>query len=117
MTYIDIQIKPLFVVVIALAVFIIAMVINNYNIPQTLANKGNNNSSDKQPQQQQDFTICVNKSMDKILNGDLNFSDPDPISHCFDQFLKGKINNGNGTNNNGGNNDNNLNNNSSFSNV
>jgi hypothetical protein len=116
MTYINIQIKPLFVVV-ALAVFLIAMVINNYNMPQTLANKGNNNSSDKQPQQQQDFTICVNKSMDKILNGDLNFSDPDPISHCFDQFLKSKINNGNGTTNNGGNNDNNLNNNSSFSNV
>lgn len=116
MTYINIQIKPLFVVV-ALAVFLIAMVINNYNMPQTLANKGNNNSSDKQLQQQQDFTICVNKSMDKILNGDLNLSDPDPISHCFDQFLKSKINNGNGTTNNGGNNDNKLNNNSSFSKV
>jgi hypothetical protein len=113
MTHINIQIKPLFVIVIALAGFLIALVIN-YNMPQSLANKGNNNSSDKQPQQQQDFTICVNKSMDKILNGDLNFSDPDPISHCFDQFLKSKINNGNGTNNNGGNNDNHLNNNYSY---
>jgi hypothetical protein len=117
MTNINIQIKPLLVVVVATAVFLIAMVINNYNNPQSLADKGNNNLSDKQPKQQQDFTICVNKSMDKILNGDLNFSDPDPISHCFDQFLKRKINNGNGTNNNRGNNDNNLNNNSSFSNV
>ena len=119
MTNINIQIKPLFVVVVATAVFLITMVINNYNNPQSLADKGNhNNSNDKQLRQQQDFTICVNKSMDKILNGYLNFSDPDPISHCFDQFLKSKINNGNGTNNNnGGNNDNNFNNNSSFSNV
>ena len=117
MTNINIQIKPLFVVIIALAVFLIAMAINNYNISQSLADKSNNNSSGKQPQQQQDFTLCVNKSMDKILSGDLNFSDPDPISHCFDQFLKSKINNGNGTNNNGGNNHNDLNNNSSFSNV
>jgi len=83
-------------------------------MPQSLADKSNNNSSGKQPQQQQDFTLCVNKSMDKILNGNLNFSDPDPISHCFDQFLKSKINNGNGTNNHGGNNDNNLNNNYSY---
>jgi hypothetical protein len=111
MNNINIQIKPLLVVIIALAVFFIAMIINNYNMPQSLAVKGINNST----RQQQDFTMCVNKSMDKIMNGDLNFSDPDPISHCFDQFLKSKINNG--TNNNGGNNDNNLNNNSSFSNV
>ena len=113
MNNINIQIKPLLVVIIALAVFFIAMIINNYNMPQSLAVKGINNST----RQQQDFTMCVNKSMDKIMNGDLNFSDPDPISHCFDQFLKSKINNGNGTTNNGGNNDNNLNNNSSFSNV
>jgi hypothetical protein len=117
MTNTNIQIKPFFVVIIALAVFLIAIAINNYNMPKSLAEKSNNNSSDKQPQQQQDFALCVNKSMDKILNGYLNFSDPDPISHCFDQFLKSKINNGNGTNNNGGNNGNNLNNNSSFSNV
>jgi len=118
MTNINIQIKPFFVVIIALALFfLIAMAINNYNMPQSLADKSNNNSSDKQPQQQQDFTSCINKSMEKILNGYLNFSDPNPISHCFDQIFKSKINNGNGTNNNGGNNDNNLNNNSSFSNV
>jgi hypothetical protein len=118
MTNINIQIKPLFVVIIALSVFLIALIVNNYTMPQSLAlDKGNTNSSDKQLRQQQDFTVCVNKSMDKILNGYLNFSDPDPISHCFDQFLKNNINKGNGTNNNGGNNDNNLNNNSSFSNV
>jgi hypothetical protein len=110
LTNINIQIKAFFVVIIALAVFLIAMAINNYNMPQSLADKSNNNSSE-----QQNFTLCVNKSMDKMLNGYLNFSDPDPISHCFDQFLKSKINNGNGTNNNGGNNVNNLN--SSFSNV
>ena len=99
---------------IALAVILIGMIISNYNVPQSLADKGNTNSSDKQLRQQQDFTACVNASMDKIMNGILNFSDPDPISHCFDQFLKSNINKGNGT---GGNNDNNSNNNSSFSNV
>ena len=102
---------------IALAVPLIGMITNNYDMAKSVVDKGNNNLSDKQLGQQQNFTACVNKSMDKILNGYLNFSDPDPISHCFDQFLKSKINNGNGTNNNGGNNDNNLNNNSSFSNV
>ncbi len=56
--------------------------------------------------------------MDKILNGNLNFSDPDPISHCYDQLFNGTVNNGNGTENKGGgNNDNNLSNNSSFANV
>ena len=86
-------------------------------MPQSFAYKGNNSTSEKQPGQQQDFSTCVNKSMDKILNGSLNFSDPDPVFHCFDQFFKNNVNNGNGTNNNGGNNDNNLNNNSSFANV
>jgi len=117
MTRINIQIKPLIVVMIAPAVLLIGMITNNYNMAQSLVDKGNNNLSDKQLRQQQDFTACVNKSMDKILNGYLNFSDPDPISHCFDQFLKSNINKGNGTNNNGGNNDNNSNNNSSLSNV
>ncbi len=115
MTGINIQIKPLIVVMIALAVLLIGMITNNYNMAQSLVDKGNNNLSDKQLRQQQDFTACVNKSMDKILNGYLNFSDPDPISHCFDQFINS--NKGNGTNNNGGNNGNNSNNNSSFSNV
>ena len=117
MTRINIQIKPLIVVMIALAV-LIGMITNNYDMAKSVVDKGNNNLSDKQLRQQQDFSACVNKSMDKILNGYLNFSDPDPISHCFDQFLKSNINNNNGTNNNGGgNNDNNSNNNSSFSNV
>jgi hypothetical protein len=63
---------------------------------------------------QQDLTTCISKSMDKILNGYLNFSDADAVSHCFEQF-KNNINNGNSTNNNGGGNNNNLNNNPSFS--
>ena len=66
------------------------------------------------PGQQQDFSTCISKSMDKMLNGYLNFSDPDPVSHCFEQFSKNNINNRNDTNNGGGNN-NNLNNNPSFS--
>ena len=94
---------------------VIAIIINNYNMPSLMADKG---SSHKQPLQQQDFATCVNKSMDKILNGNLNFSDPDPISHCYDQLFNGTVNNGNGTENKGdGNNDNNLSNNSSFANV
>jgi hypothetical protein len=117
MTRINIQIKPLIVVMIALAVPLIGMITNNYDTAKSVVDKGNNNLSDKQLGQQQNFTACVNKSMDKILNGYLNFSDPDPISHCFDQFLKSNIDKGNGTNNNGGNNDNNTNNNSSFFNV
>jgi hypothetical protein len=117
MTRINIQIKPLIVVMIALAVPLIGMITNNYDMAKSVVDKGNNNLSDKQLGQQQNFTACVNKSMDKILNGYLNFSDPDPVSHCFDQFLKSNIDKGNGTNNNGGNNDNNTNNNSSFFNV
>jgi hypothetical protein len=68
--------------------------------------------------QQQDLSTCISKSMDKMLNGYLNFSNTDPVSHCFEQFFKNNINNGNGTNNSGGgnnNNNNNLNNNPSFS--
>ena len=109
----NIPIKPLIIVMIA--VLVIAIIINNYNMPSSMADKG---SSHKQPRQQQDFATCVNKSMDKILNGNLNFSDPDPISHCYDQLFNGTVNNGNGTENKGGgNNDNNLSNNSSFANV
>jgi len=67
------------------------------------------------PGQQQDLSTCISKSMDKMLNDYLNFSDPDPISHCFQQFSKNNINNGNGTNNSGGGSNNNLNNNPSFS--
>jgi len=117
-TNVNIQIKHLVLVPIVLAVFLIAISINNYSMPQSLASKGNNSTGEKQSvQQQQDFNTCVNKSMDKLLNGFLNFSDPDPVSHCFDQFFKNNTNNGNSTNNNGGSNNNNLNNNSSFANV
>jgi hypothetical protein len=117
MTDINIQIKHLVLVTIVLAVFLIGISINNYNMPQSLALKGNNSTDERQSaQQQQDFNTCVNKSMDKLLNGFLNFSDPDPVSHCFDQFFKNNINNGNGTNNNGRGNNNNLNNNSGLAN-
>jgi hypothetical protein len=108
----NIPIKPLIIVMIA--ILVIAIIISNYNMPSLMADKG---SSHKQPLQE-DFATCVNKSMDKILNGNLNFSDPDPISHCYDQLFNGTVNNGNGTENKGGgNNDNNLSNNSSFANV
>ena len=117
MTKINIQIKHLILVTIVLAVLAIIITINNYNMPQSLASKGNNSTGEKQSGQQQDFSSCINKSMDKLLNGFLNFSDPDPVFHCFDQFFKNNINNGNGTNNNGGNNNNNLYNNSNFANV
>jgi hypothetical protein len=83
-----------------------------------LADNRNNSSSHKQTQHQhqQDFSTCVNKSLDKLLNGYLNFSDPDPISHCYDQLFKVDVNNGNATQNNGGGN-NNIMDNSTFSNV
>ncbi|MGC2573902.1 MAG: hypothetical protein WA364_20490 [Candidatus Nitrosopolaris sp.] len=117
MTNVNIQIKHLVLVTIVLAVFLIAISINNYNMPRSLASKGNNSTGEKQSeQQQQDFNTCVNKSMDKLLNGFLNFSDPDPVSHCFDQFFKNNINNGNATNNNNGGGNNNPNNNSSLAN-
>jgi hypothetical protein len=67
------------------------------------------------PGQQQDLSRCISKSMDNLLNGYLNFSNPDAVSHCFEQFFKSNINNGNGTNNSGGGNNNNLNNNPGFS--
>jgi hypothetical protein len=111
MTATNIPIKPLIIVMIA--AFLIAIIINNYNMPRSIADKG---SSHKQPVHQQDFATCVNKSIDKILNGYLNFSDPDPISHCYDQLFKDSLNNGNGTRNNGGGN-NNIMDNSTFSNV
>jgi hypothetical protein len=105
------MIKPLLLAMIA--VLMIAMIINNYRMPQSLADKGNNSSSHK-PQHQQDFSTCVNKFLDNVLNDYLNFSDPDPISHCYDQSFKGSINNGNGTQNNGEGN-NNIMDNSTFS--
>jgi len=112
MTMKKISIKPLIKVIIGVLLF--AFIMNNYNMPQSVARNG---SGHKQAQHQQDFSKCINKSLDKMMNGYLNFSDPDPISHCYDQLL----NNGNETNNNGGgsggNGNNNLNNNSSFTNV
>ncbi len=113
----DISIKPL-VIVIFLAVLLIAMTIGNCYVSQSFADRSGNNTHRKQAGQQQDFSTCVDKTMNNMLNGDLNFSDPDPISHCFDLLLKGKVSNGNATNDNGsGNNGNNLDNNSTFSNV
>ena len=83
MTEINIQIKHLILVTIALSVLLIAISVNNYNMPQSLASKGNNSTGEKQSEQQQDFNTCVNKSMDKLLNGFLNFSDPDrDFSSC-----------------------------------
>ena len=114
MTRINIQIKPILVVMIA--VLMIFMIINNYKMQQLLADNHNNSSSHKQTQHQQDFSTCVNKSLDKLLNGYLNFSDPDPISHCYDQLFKGNISNGNGTQSNDRGNNNILDN-STFSNV
>jgi hypothetical protein len=104
----NILIRPLMILMIA--VLVIAIIINNYNAPRSIAVLGH-----KQPVRHQDFATCVNKSIDKILNGYLNFSDPDPISHCYDQLFNGNVNNRNETENKG--NNNNLNDNSSFANV
>jgi hypothetical protein len=101
-------IRPLMILLIA--ILVTAVMINNYNTPRSIAAL-----SHKQPARQQDFATCVNKSIDKILNGYLNFSDPDPISHCYDQLFNGNVNNKNGTENKG--NNNNLSDNSSFANV
>jgi len=87
-----ISIKPLIVLIIAVLVLFF---INNYSMPQSVTGNG---SGHKQARHQQDFSTCINKSLNKIMNGYLNFSDPDPISHCYDQLL----NNDNATNNNGG---------------
>jgi hypothetical protein len=100
-----------------IAILLIGMMINSYNMPLSLADRGNSSTKHKQLRHQQDFSTCVNKSLDKILNGYLNFSDPDPISHCYDQLFKGNLNNGNGTQNNGGSNNNNMIDNSTFSSV
>jgi hypothetical protein len=114
MTELGFSIKPL-VVVFFLSVLIISMIISYCYVSQSFADSRGNNTHQKQAVQQQDFSTCVDNAMNKMLNGDLNFSDPDPISHCFNLLPKG---NGNATNNNGGgNNDNNLTNNSTFSNV
>src|SRR5438132_4640910 len=111
MTTINIQIKPILVVMIA--VLLVAMIIYNYNMPHSLADKA---SKHKPTRHQQDFSTCVNKSLDKLLNGYLNFSDPDPISHCYNQLFNGNIDNGDGTQSNGRAN-NNIMDNSTFSNV
>jgi hypothetical protein len=105
----SIGVKPLLVVII---MFIIVFAVTNYTMQELLARKGNDHHGKKQSQAQQD-SMCVNKSLDKILNGYLNFSDPDPISHCFNS----SVNNGNGTQNNGGSNNNDMIDNSTFSNV
>jgi hypothetical protein len=100
------------------SILLIAMIISNYYVSQSFADKSDTNTNQTQAGRQQDFSTCVDNAMNKISNGYFNFSDPDPISHCFDLLLKGKMANGNSTNNNGGgNNGNNLENNSTFSNV
>ncbi len=109
MTRETIELKPL--IVAGIIALLIVITTSNYTLPQLLAHKKQDNN--KQPQHQQEFTKCVNKSLDKILNSFLNFSDPDPVSHCFDQPFNGKLNNGNGTQNNGGS----IMDNSTFSNV
>ncbi len=109
----DSSIKRL-VLVTFIVVLIIAMTITNRYVSQSFADRRDNNTHQKQSGQQQDFGTCVDNAMNKMLNGDLNFSDPDPISHCFNLFQG----NGNATNNNdGGNNGNNFSSNSTFSNV
>lgn len=117
MAGISASIKSL-VLVSFFSVLIITMIIGNYYVSQSFADKRDNNTNQTQAGRQQDFSTCIDNATNKMLNGSFSFSDPDPISHCFDLFLKGKMANGNSTNNNGGsNNGNNLENNSTFSNV
>jgi hypothetical protein len=104
------QTKLWIFVIMALAVVLITT--SNYQIPQLVAHKSKNNADKNQ---QHDLMECLDKSMQNLLNGDMNFSNADPISHCFDQPFKNKANN-NGTNNGGGNN-NDINNDSTFYNV
>jgi hypothetical protein len=99
--------------IIILAVIITISTMNYYSIPQLAAHKIKN--SENKTQQPQDLMTCMNKSMQSLLNGDLNFSNPDPMSHCFDQLFKNHGTNGN--NNNNGSNNNNLDRNSTFYNV
>ena len=102
------------VLVTFLVVLMIAMTTTNCYVSQSFADRRGNNTHQKQSGQQ-DLSTCINNAMNKMLNGDFNFSDPDPISHCFNQLLKG---NGNATNNyGGGNNGNNFENNSTFSKI
>jgi hypothetical protein len=84
----------------------VLIAIASYPTLQLIAHKSKNNGNKKQ---EQDFKSCIDKSMQNLLNGDLNFSHPDIISHCFDQPLK------NETNSDGNNND--ISNNSTFYNV
>jgi len=82
-----------------IALLLIVMIMNYFEIPQWLPDKRSDSSNHKQPHDQQDFGTCLNKSLDKILNSYLNFTGQDPISHCYDQLFKGNLNNGNGTQN------------------
>lgn len=101
------------IVAVIIALLIITMTVSDYTVQELLARQGSGHHSKKLSQGQQDFSTCVNKYIDKILNGFLNFSDPDPISHC----LKSNVTNGNRTQNDGGSNNNNVIDNSTFSNV
>ena len=92
--------------IIILAVIITISTMSYYSVPQLAAHKIKNGENKTQPQ---DLMTCMNKSMQSLLNGDLNFSNPDPMSHCFDQLFKNH-----GTN---GSNNSNLDKNSTFYNV
>jgi len=114
MVVISFQTKLWTLTIIVLAVIITISTISYYSIPQLAAHKIK--QSENKTQQPQDLMTCMDKSMQSLLNGDLNFSDPDPMSHCFDQLFKNYGTNGN-NNNNGSNNNNNLDKNSTFYNV
>ena len=89
----------------------VLIAIASYPILQLITHKSKNNANKNQ---QQDLKACLDKSMQNLLNGDLNFSHSDTISHCFDQPFKNETSNN--ENNNGANN-NDISNNSTFYNV
>ena len=99
--------------IIILAGIITISTMSYYSIPQLAAHKIESSENKTQPQ---DLMTCMNKSMQSLLNGDLNFSNPDPMSHCFDQLFKNHGTNGN-SDHNGSNNNNNVDKNSTFYNV
>ena len=68
----------------------VLIAIASYPTLQLIAHKSKNNGNKKQ---QQDLKLCIDKSMQNLLNADLNFSHQDIISHCFDQPLKNETNN------------------------
>lgn len=105
---------PKIPVIKVLILAVILVTVSNHNTPLLAAHKSKKNEDKNQHEQQQDLQICIDESMQTLLSGDLNFSNPDPISYCFDQLL----NNNAGNNTNGGSGNNNeISNNSTFYNV